>query len=141
MWSNNKNLTEALKDSAERSGEKMWHMPLCEESYGEQIKSKIADLKNIGGKGGGSITAALFLKEFVNKSAWAHLDIAGPVWSDKVGLLCLCVCVSVCEANMYKYKENRMCMQSLSCKHELVRMNMHVRPTRVCTCMEGRTRH
>jgi leucyl aminopeptidase len=84
MWSNNKNLTEALKDSAERSGEKMWHMPLCEESYGEHVKSKLADLKNIGGKGGGSITAALFLKEFVNKSAWAHLDIAGPVWSDKV---------------------------------------------------------
>ncbi len=84
MWSNNKNLTEALKESAERSGEKMWHMPLCEESYGEMVKSKLADLKNIGGKGGGSITAALFLKEFVNKSAWAHLDIAGPVWSDKV---------------------------------------------------------
>ena len=49
------------------------------------MKSKIADLKNIGGKGAGSITAALFLKEFVSKAAWAHLDVAGPVWSDKAG--------------------------------------------------------
>lgn len=50
------------------TGEKLWHMPLCEESYGEALKSKIADLANIGGKGGGSITAALFLKEFGTSS-------------------------------------------------------------------------
>ena len=52
----------------------------------EQINSKIADLANLGAPGGGgSITAALFLKEFVSSTAWAHLDIAGPVWNDKAG--------------------------------------------------------
>ena len=55
------------------------------EEYEESIKSKIADIKNIGGKGGGSITAALFLKHFVDKAKWAHLDIAGPVWDDAKG--------------------------------------------------------
>ena len=64
-------------------------MPLAPE-YVEQIKSPLADLKNLGGPGGGgSITAALFLKEFVgdvSKDAmWAHMDIAGPVWNDKMG--------------------------------------------------------
>jgi leucyl aminopeptidase len=59
-------------------------MPL-EASYLEMTKSKIADLKNTGGRWGGSITAAVFLKEFVDteKVEWAHLDIAGPVWDDK----------------------------------------------------------
>ena len=56
-------------------------MPLASE-YSEQLKSPIADLKNIGERGGGSITAALFLQEFVSKStAWAHLDIAGPSYN------------------------------------------------------------
>ena len=64
-------------------------MPLASE-YAEQIKSKIADISNLGsGPGAGSITAALFLKEFVGDkspdAAWAHLDIAGPVWNDKAG--------------------------------------------------------
>ena len=60
-------------------------MPLAAE-YKEQIKSPIADIKNLGGPGGGgSITAALFLKEFVEETPWAHLDIAGPVWNDKAG--------------------------------------------------------
>ena len=71
------------------SGELLWRMPLAPE-YAEQIKSPIADLANLGGPGGGgSITAALFLKEFVGKESpnatWAHLDIAGPVWNDKRG--------------------------------------------------------
>ena len=58
-------------------------MPLAPE-YREQINSKIADLANLGAPGGGgSITAALFLKEFVSDTAWAHLDIAGPVWDTK----------------------------------------------------------
>mmetsp|Transcript_4455 Transcript_4455/g.10224 ORF Transcript_4455/g.10224 Transcript_4455/m.10224 type:complete len:581 (+) Transcript_4455:35-1777(+) len=85
MWSSSDDLAEALESSAKTTGEKMWRMPLCEAEYGEQIKSKIADLKNIGGKGAGSITAALFLKQFVEKASWAHLDIAGPVWNDKIG--------------------------------------------------------
>jgi len=84
MWSNDEAMAESIKASAEATGEKMWQMPLPEE-YGEMIKSKIADLKNIGGKGAGSITAALFLKEFVDKAKWAHLDIAGPVWDDAKG--------------------------------------------------------
>jgi leucyl aminopeptidase len=49
----------------------------------EGIKSSIADFKNTGPRPGGSITAALFLKEFVKDTPWAHLDVAGPVWSDK----------------------------------------------------------
>jgi leucyl aminopeptidase len=57
-------------------------MPL-EQNYKELIKSSIADLKNIGSKGGGSITAALFLEEFVEKAKWAHIDMAGPVWDTK----------------------------------------------------------
>lgn len=69
LWSNNETMAQSIKDSSAATGEKLWHMPLCEESYGEALKSKIADLANIGGKGGGSITAALFLKEFGKSSA------------------------------------------------------------------------
>jgi leucyl aminopeptidase len=61
-------------------------MPM-EESYMEQMKSAIADIRNTGGRLGGAITAALFLKEFVDtdKVAWSHIDIAGPAWRDKDG--------------------------------------------------------
>lgn len=60
-------------------------MPL-EKSYNEQLESKIADIKNIGTRYGGSITAALFLQNFVSKKKpFAHLDIAGPVWDEKSG--------------------------------------------------------
>eukprot|EP00316_Scyphosphaera_apsteinii_P000762 CAMPEP_0119346048 /NCGR_PEP_ID=MMETSP1333-20130426/107799_1 /TAXON_ID=418940 /ORGANISM="Scyphosphaera apsteinii, Strain RCC1455" /LENGTH=561 /DNA_ID=CAMNT_0007358543 /DNA_START=33 /DNA_END=1718 /DNA_ORIENTATION=- len=84
LWSSNDVLADQLLGSAKASGEHMWRMPLANE-YMEQIKSPIADLKNVGDRGGGSITAALFLKEFVKESPWAHLDIAGPVWNDKAG--------------------------------------------------------
>jgi leucyl aminopeptidase len=57
-------------------------MPL-EERYFEGLKSPLADMKNTGPRPGGSITAALFLKQFIKETAWAHLDIAGPVWADK----------------------------------------------------------
>ena len=57
-------------------------MPL-EEPYFEVMKSVHADMKNTGSRAGGSITAALFLKQFVDKTPWAHLDIAAPVWTDK----------------------------------------------------------
>jgi leucyl aminopeptidase len=58
-------------------------MPL-RQSYKKGLKSLLADMKNTGPRPGGSITAALFLKEFVGQdTAWAHIDIAGPVWSDK----------------------------------------------------------
>ncbi|MEO0352438.1 MAG: leucyl aminopeptidase, partial [Cyanobacteria bacterium P01_A01_bin.15] len=63
-------------------GEKLWRMPM-EEKYFDGLKSIVADMKNTGPRPGGSITAALFLKQFVKDTAWAHLDIAGPVWSEK----------------------------------------------------------
>merc|ERR1712087_162011 len=85
LWSSDDALAQKLLDAAKESGEPCWRMPLANE-YKEQIKSPIADIKNLGAPGGGgSITAALFLKEFVKDAAWAHLDIAGPVWNDKAG--------------------------------------------------------
>jgi len=75
-------LAKQLEQASSESGEKLWRMPM-EEKYFEGLKSGIADMKNTGPRPGGSITAALFLKQFVKDTAWAHLDIAGPVWSDK----------------------------------------------------------
>lgn len=68
------------------TGEKWWRLPM-EDAYFEQLKSSCADLKNVGGRAGGTITAGLFLKHFVNSEVmeWAHLDIAGPVWDEKLG--------------------------------------------------------
>lgn len=84
LFSNNEQLAEKLLKSAENSGEGLWKMPL-KESYDKLINSEIADVKNTGnGKGGGSVTAAQFLQRFVNKTPWAHLDIAGMAW-DKNG--------------------------------------------------------
>ena len=63
------------------SGERFWRMPV-EDDYRDLIKSQIADIKNTGGRYGGAITAAMFLKEFVDDTPWIHLDIAGVAWSD-----------------------------------------------------------
>jgi leucyl aminopeptidase len=63
-------------------GEKFWQLPLDKE-YSRQIKSDIADIKNVGGRKGGTITAAAFLKEFADGLSWAHLDIAGTAWGDE----------------------------------------------------------
>ena len=63
-------------------GEKFWQLPLDKE-YSKQIKSDIADIKNVGGRKAGTITAAAFLKEFADGVAWAHLDIAGTAWGDE----------------------------------------------------------
>ena len=82
LWSTDASLAEQLKTAAEQGSEKFWQMPL-EEQYFDGLKSPIADMKNTGPRGGGSITAALFLKQFVNQTPWAHLDVAGPVWADK----------------------------------------------------------
>jgi leucyl aminopeptidase len=62
-------------------GEKFWQLPLDKE-YTKQIKSDIADIKNVGGRKAGTITAAAFLKEFADGVSWAHLDIAGTAWGD-----------------------------------------------------------
>lgn len=76
-------LAREVQAAAEVSGEKLWRMPL-EESYWESMKSGIADMVNTGGRQGGAITAALFLKQFVDeKVQWMHIDMAGPVWNDK----------------------------------------------------------
>ncbi len=78
---NNQEWIDAVISAAKNSGEKIWQLPLDRE-YREQIKSDIADLKNVGGRKAGTITAAYFLKEFVEDTPWVHLDIAGTAWND-----------------------------------------------------------
>lgn len=85
VWTNNDDLAHELADVSQATAEKAWRMPM-ESSYNEQLESKFADLKNIGTRYGGAITAALFLQNFVSKKKpFAHIDIAGPVWNDKTG--------------------------------------------------------
>ncbi|MHC4394337.1 MAG: leucyl aminopeptidase [Planctomycetota bacterium] len=76
LMSNNNQLVKQLQKAAEQSGEKIWHMPSGDE-YAEEMKSKIADLKNVGSKWGGACTGAAFLRQFVEEKKWAHLDMAG----------------------------------------------------------------
>ena len=76
-----------LREAAKETGEKVWQMPSFED-YNKLIESNIADLKNIGGKYAGTITAGLFIGEFVDNKSWLHLDIAGPAFSDKKGDYC-----------------------------------------------------
>jgi leucyl aminopeptidase len=78
----NKQLIDKLKKISEKTGERMWELPLYEE-FGEQIKSNFADIKNIGGRPGGAITAATFLSKFVSSVPWAHIDIAGTAWTQE----------------------------------------------------------
>lgn len=75
-------LSEKLLDASRVSGEPLWRLPLFP-SYKSEIKSKVADVKNIGGRGAGAIMAALFLEHFVDAPSWAHLDVAGPVYTEK----------------------------------------------------------
>jgi leucyl aminopeptidase len=82
LFSNNDQLAERLAKAGDATGEKLWRMPL-HDNFDKQIKSDIADMKNVGGRPGGSITAAQFIQRFVNKKPWAHLDIAGMAWSSK----------------------------------------------------------
>lgn len=82
MWTPEDSLAEELTQASDQAGEKFWRMPL-EEKYFEGLKSPIADMKNTGPRPGGSITAALFLKQYIEKTPWAHLDVAGPVWTEK----------------------------------------------------------
>ncbi len=79
---NNQKLIKSVLDSAERTGEKMWQLPLDEELSSE-IKSNVADIKNSGSRWGGAITAALFLQHFVGDTPWVHIDIAGPSFIEK----------------------------------------------------------
>ena len=82
LWSPDDTVASQLAKASELAGEKLWRMPL-EEKYFDGLKAIHADMKNTGPRAGGSITAALFLKQFVKDTAWAHLDIAGPVWTEK----------------------------------------------------------
>jgi leucyl aminopeptidase len=82
LFSNNDQLSERLLAAGRASGELLWRMPLGE-GYDKIINSDIADVKNVGNRYGGSITAAQFIQRFVNGVPWAHLDIAGMAWSDK----------------------------------------------------------
>lgn len=79
VMSNNDKLRDELIAAGERSGDLAWPMPLGDE-YAEQLKSNFADMANIGGTGGGAVTAACFLDKFTNGLTWAHMDIAGTAW-------------------------------------------------------------
>ena len=79
LFSNDDALSDALLAASKTSGEPLWRMPLPP-AYDKQIESMAADMKNVGGRPGGSITAALFLQKFVNGLPWAHLDIAAVTW-------------------------------------------------------------
>lgn len=82
FFSNNDQLADLLLEASLKTAEHLWRMPLFK-SYKEMLKSDIADLKNIGGRPAGSVTAALFLQEFVGDVPWAHIDIAGTAFSSK----------------------------------------------------------
>jgi len=82
MFASDRRLAKELHLAGERSGERLWELPVWDE-YGELMKSDIADMKNAGGPHGGSITAAWFLKQFVGRTPWVHLDIAGTAWEEK----------------------------------------------------------
>jgi leucyl aminopeptidase len=82
VFSNDDGLVARLQAAGRYTGERVWQLPL-DPFYDKMIKSKIADMKNIGGANSGAITAAQFLKRFIEKdTAWAHLDIAGVAWQD-----------------------------------------------------------
>jgi leucyl aminopeptidase len=82
VFTNDDDFAEDFNDSTIRTGEKMWRMPV-DSDYSEHIRSEIADIKNTGGRWGGAITAAMFLKEFVDDKPWIHLDIAGTAWLEE----------------------------------------------------------
>jgi leucyl aminopeptidase len=82
VFSNNDQLVQRIQSAGRYTGERVWQLPL-DPFYDKMIRSKIADMKNIGGANSGSITAAQFLQRFIEKgTAWAHLDIAGVAWQD-----------------------------------------------------------
>lgn len=80
LLTNNDELMEKVRQAAERSGEPVWQLPLDPE-YKKHLESEVADIKNLGNRTGGTITAAAFLQEFVGETPWVHLDIAGTAWN------------------------------------------------------------
>jgi leucyl aminopeptidase len=81
VFANNDEMYQQFRSALGEAGEKMWRLPLDDE-YKEQIRSNIADIMNTGGRWGGAITAAMFLKEFAEDTPWIHLDIAGTAWME-----------------------------------------------------------
>ena len=81
IFANDDDMYERFHRANAKAGEKMWRLPLDDE-YKEQIRSSIADIVNSGGRWGGAVTAAMFLKEFAEETPWIHLDIAGTAWME-----------------------------------------------------------
>jgi leucyl aminopeptidase len=81
---NDEPLLAEVREAGERAGERCWPLPLWDE-YRDLLKSDIADLKNSGGRGAGSIAGGWFLREFVEGYPWVHLDIAGTAYTDGEG--------------------------------------------------------
>ena len=86
-FSNDDGLAGKLAKAGEATGDKLWRMPLGD-AYDKQLKSDIADMKNVGSRAAGSITAAQFLQRFVDKTPWAHIDIAGMAWANSDSAIC-----------------------------------------------------
>ena len=83
LFANDDGMRDRVMAAAKAEGDRMWNMPL-EDDYKDYIKSPFADLANVGGRWGGAVTAAMFLKEFAGDTPWVHLDIAGTAWIDDV---------------------------------------------------------
>ena len=81
IFTNDDDMYSRFQSANAKAGEKMWRLPLDDE-YKEQIRSSIADIMNSGGRWGGAVTAAMFLKEFAEDTPWIHLDIAGTAWME-----------------------------------------------------------
>jgi len=82
IFANDDAMYNRFSNALDKAGEKMWRLPLDDE-YKEIIRSNIADIVNSGGRWGGAITAAMFLKEFAEETPWLHLDIAGTAWTEE----------------------------------------------------------
>jgi leucyl aminopeptidase len=81
LFANDDAMSDRVMQASSKEGEKMWRLPL-EDDYKDYLKSAFADLPNVGGRYGGAVTAAMFLKEFADPTPWVHLDIAGTAWLD-----------------------------------------------------------
>ena len=81
LFASDNGMRDRVMAAARAEGERMWHLPL-DDDYKEYLKSAFADVANVGGRWGGAVTAAMFLKEFSEDTPWVHLDIAGTAWLD-----------------------------------------------------------
>ena len=81
LFSNDDGLRDRVLAASQAEGERMWHLPL-DDDYKDYLKTAFADIANVGGRWGGAVTAAMFLKEFAEETPWVHLDIAGTAWLD-----------------------------------------------------------